>query len=129
MSIAEPTDILKAVAALSIEARETLARTPDTAAISAWHHEFLSKKGKIPTLLKSVGAIKEIEAKKQAGRAANELKQTIEAAFVEQQERVKSNELARKLAAEQVDVTLPGRPVSLGRIHPSTATIREICKI
>ena len=35
----------------------------------------------------------------------------------------------RSWPAEQVDVTLPGRPVSLGRIHPSTATIREICKI
>src|SRR5437016_13833937 len=129
MAMVESTDILKAVEALNVEVRGSLARTSDTAAISAWHHEYLSKKGKIPTLLKSVGAIKEMEAKKQAGRAANELKQAIEAAFGEQQERVKAGELARKLAAEQVDVTLPGRPVSLGRIHPSTATIREICKI
>src|SRR5437763_6646003 len=107
MSIVESTDILKAVEALNVEARDSLARTFDTAAISAWHHAYLSKKGKIPTLLKSVGAIKEIEAKKQAGRVANELKQAVEAAFAEQQERVKANELAKKLAAEQVDVTLP----------------------
>jgi phenylalanyl-tRNA synthetase alpha chain len=127
--MAELAEILSAVEALKVDARDSLARVSDQSGVAAWHQEYLSKKGKIPTLLKSVGSIKEIEAKKQAGKASNELKQTIEAAFAEHQERVKSGELAKKLAAEQVDVTLPGRPVSLGRIHPSTATIREICGI
>src|SRR5436305_2725849 len=125
--MAELAEILSAVEALKAEARESLARVSDQAAVAAWHHDYLSKKGKISTLLKSLGAIKEIEAKKQAGKAANELKQQLEAAFAERQEQVKAGELAAKLAAEQVDVTLPGRPVSLGRIHPSTATLREIC--
>jgi phenylalanyl-tRNA synthetase alpha chain len=127
--MSELDDILKAVEALKIEAHETLARASDTAAISAWHHDYLSKKGKIPALLKSLGTIKEIEAKKQAGKACNELNQVMKAVFDEQQERVKTGELAKKLAGEQVDVTLPGRPIQLGRIHPSTATIRAICKI
>ena len=47
-----------------MEASESLARAADTSAISAWHHDYLSKKGKVSTLLKSLGAIKEIEAKK-----------------------------------------------------------------
>ncbi len=127
--MAELDDILKAVEVLGAEAHASLARASDTAAIGAWHAEYLSKKGKIPALLKSVGAIKEIESKKQAGKACNELNQSLKLAFEEKQEQVKSGELAKKLSAEQVDVTLPGRPVSLGRIHPSTATIREICKI
>src|SRR5437763_14355118 len=118
--MAELAEILSAVEALKAEARESLARVSDQAAVAAWHHEYLSKKGKIPTLLKSVGAIKEIEAKKQAGKAGNQLNQSLKAAFEEKQEQVKANALAAKLAAERVDVTLPGRPVSLGRIHPST---------
>jgi phenylalanyl-tRNA synthetase alpha chain len=127
--MSETSDILKNVESLRAEAQASLAALANVATIGAWHHEYLSKKGKISTLLKSLGAIKEIEAKKQAGKAANELKQQLEAAFAERQEQVKAGELAKKLAAEQVDVTLPGRPVQLGRIHPSTATIREICGI
>jgi phenylalanyl-tRNA synthetase alpha chain len=120
---------LKSTEALNTEARDSLARASGTVSIGAWHQDYLSKKGKISLLMKSLGTIKEIEAKKQAGKAANDLKQQLEAAFAERQEQVKSGELAKKLAAEQIDVTLPGRPVELGRIHPSTATIREICKI
>ena len=128
MSI-EQNDFQQSVESLRTEASESLARASDTSAIASWHHDYLSKKGKLPTLLKSVGAIKEIEAKKQAGKAGNELKQQLEAAFAERQEQVKTGELAKKLAAEQVDVTLPGRPVSIGRLHPSTTTIRDICRI
>src|SRR5262247_1904332 len=64
--MSEAAEILKQVEALGVEARGSLARISDPAGIAAWHHEYLSKKGKIPTLLKSVGSIKEIEAKKQA---------------------------------------------------------------
>jgi phenylalanyl-tRNA synthetase alpha chain len=127
--LSEVADILKAAEALNIEARESLARISDVAGVAAWHAEYLSKKGKIPALLKSVGAIKEIEAKKQAGKAGNELNQALKAAFEAKQEEMKAQELAAKLSAESVDVTLPGRLMPLGKIHPSTATIREICGI
>jgi phenylalanyl-tRNA synthetase alpha chain len=125
----EPTDILTAVQSLRTEATELLARASDINAIAAWHHEYLSKKGKLSALLKLPGSIKDPNEKKAAFKAVNDLKQQLEPAFAERQEQVKADELARKLAGEQVDVTLPGRPVSLGRVHPSTATIREICSI
>src|SRR2546430_11114202 len=88
--MAELTIILSSVRELESEARTALARRGDSAALAAWHHDYLSKKGKIPTLLKSVGALKDIEAKKQAGKATNDLKQSIEAAFVARQEEVRA---------------------------------------
>jgi phenylalanyl-tRNA synthetase alpha chain len=122
-------NIFKEAEVIGAEARESLVRASDMNAIAAWHHDYLSKKGKVPALLKLPSSIKDSDAKKQGYKAVNDLKQQLEAAFAERQEQVKAGELAKKLAAEQVDVTLPGRPVLLGRIHPSTATIREICGI
>jgi phenylalanyl-tRNA synthetase alpha chain len=122
-------NIFEQIKSLGDEARASLTRVTGAADVAGWHHEYLSKKGKITALQKSLGAIKEIETRKQVGKAVNELGTALKAEFEQRQEQVKTNELARKLAAEQVDVTLPGRPVSLGRIHPSTATIREICTI
>jgi phenylalanyl-tRNA synthetase alpha chain len=122
-------DILKDVEALNVEARETLSRASDSTALSVWHHDYISRNGKITKLQKGLGQIKDIEARKQAGKAVNELRTTLDAAFEQRQEQIKADELAKKLASETVDVTLPGRPVELGRIHPSTATIRQICGI
>ncbi len=127
--MAESNDIISQIESLAKEAKESLSRASDKAAMSAWHGEYLSSKGKVATLLKGVGAIKEIEAKKAAGKAGNELKQSLSAAFNEQQDRIKSGELEKKLSAETVDVTLPGRPMNIGKLHPSTQTIREICGI
>jgi phenylalanyl-tRNA synthetase alpha chain len=127
--MAELHDILKAVEALQQEATSKLALSTSSATNTAWHAEYLSKKGKVSALLKLPGSITDPNEKKLGFKAVNDLKQELEPAFAERQEQVNADELAKKLSAEQVDVTLPGRPVELGRIHPSTATIREICKI
>src|SRR3954469_25313973 len=62
-------DIQKEVEALGREAREALARASDTATIAAWHHDYLSKKGKSSLLKKGIGAIKDIEQKRAAARS------------------------------------------------------------
>ncbi len=63
------------------------------------------------------------------GQRANQVKLALEAALAEQAERVRQAELAQKLAAETLDVTLPGRPQTLGRLHPITQTLREIYRV
>jgi phenylalanyl-tRNA synthetase alpha chain len=127
--MADLSDIINEAAALQTEAREALSRASDSDALSTWYQDYLSKKGKITSLMKGLGAIKEVEAKKAAGKAANELKQQLEAAFAERQDLIKAEELATQLESEAIDVTLPGRPASLGRIHPVSAAIREISGI
>ena len=42
---------------------------------------------------------------------------------------LKQAQFASMLAQQRIDVTLPGMPVSLGRVHPSTQTLREIAAI
>jgi len=60
------------------------------------------------------------------GRRGNEVKRALEAAYAERVEALKQEELERSLTAAPLDVTLPGRPVEIGRLHPVTQTLREI---
>jgi phenylalanyl-tRNA synthetase alpha chain len=60
------------------------------------------------------------------GRCANELKQTLEAAYEAKVEELKKRTRGGARAAGQVDVSLPGRPPRPGRLHPATRTLREI---
>jgi phenylalanyl-tRNA synthetase alpha chain len=63
------------------------------------------------------------------GRRANEVKQALEAAFEACGEALRQAALQRSLDAERLDVTLPGRSLALGRLHPATHTMREIYRV
>jgi phenylalanyl-tRNA synthetase alpha chain len=63
------------------------------------------------------------------GRRANELKRALEAAYQSKAEELEKQSLAGARTADQVDVTLPGRPRRPGRLHPATRTLREIYHI
>ncbi len=63
------------------------------------------------------------------GRAANMVKQALESAYAVKSEQLRQEELDRTLASERIDVTLPGRAVQRGRLHPLNQTLREVCQI
>lgn len=87
--------------------------------------EFLGKKGSITELLKSLGAM-DPEQRKQAGAEINDLKQKVQDVLNDKRDALQHAQLAAKLALEQIDVTLPGRTLETGGLHPVTRTIERI---
>jgi phenylalanyl-tRNA synthetase alpha chain len=87
-------------------------------------NDFLGRKGSITTLLKGIKDLSD-EEKKIVGKMANVLKNEFEAALTS-----RSGELERAefsgLEGEFYDTSLPGKPVSIGRLHPLTKFIQEI---
>lgn len=69
------------------------------------------------------------EERPQVGRRANEVKRALEAAYVQRAEVLRRLALERSLQSERLDVTLPGRPQILGRLHPATRTLNEITRV
>jgi phenylalanyl-tRNA synthetase alpha chain len=63
------------------------------------------------------------------GARANEVKKALEAGFAARAEEMKQASLKRSLEQEQLDVTLPGRRIPLGRLHPDTQTLRELYRV
>ena len=63
------------------------------------------------------------------GRRANQAKQALEAALAGRSESLHQEAVLHALEAERLDVTLPGRALNRGRLHPATQTLREIYRI
>jgi phenylalanyl-tRNA synthetase alpha chain len=57
----------------------------------------------------------------------NDAKRRLEDRFAAAQRALQEQEAARKSTANSLDITLPGRPLPLGRLHPITQTVRDIC--
>lgn len=63
------------------------------------------------------------------GSTANQVKQQLEKVLADTADKLHQAALQRSLDTEQLDVTLPGRPLVRGRYHPNTLTMREIYRI
>jgi len=100
----------------------------DLKALEAWRVRYLGKKSALSQALRGLSELP-LEERKAAGLAANEVKDVLEAALARKREELKEADLAAALERERIDVTLPGRPLALGRLHPITQTLREICDI
>ncbi len=97
----------------------------DEAALRAWHTRYFGKQGEIPQALQGVGALPPAE-RKTYGQKANQVKEKLTTAYEAALAREKELSLERSLVTEVLDVTLAGRPVQRGRLHPSTQTLRSI---
>ncbi len=90
--------------------------------------KFLGKKGELTRILKG---LKELppEERPVLGRLVNEVKVLLERLVEEREKELKEEEKRRKLEAERVDITLPGRIPALGALHPITQVAREIIDV
>jgi phenylalanyl-tRNA synthetase alpha chain len=100
----------------------------DEAGLRAWNTRYFGKQGEVLLAVKKVGTVPPAERKaygQQANQVKEKLTQAYEAALAAEKERG----LARSLAADALDVTLPGRPAPHGRLHVSRKTLREVYAI
>ena len=89
---------------------------------------YLSRKGQLNEIKKGLKDLSD-EDKKIVGSLANQISQKLEEALRSKHELFYKKELDEKLAKERFDVTLSGKYVPQGRIHPITSTINEITAI
>lgn len=90
--------------------------------------KFLGKKGELTAILKQMGKLS-AEERPVIGQLANKIRQDIENVITEKMNELKEKEQAAKIAAESIDITLPGKPQSLGKLHPLSIVENEIKEI
>jgi phenylalanyl-tRNA synthetase alpha chain len=110
---------------IEYEALAALAQVGDEVALRAWHAAHLSRKSLLMTLLGELGNLPK-EQRAAVGQRANQLKRALETAWAERESALQGEALSRALKANAVDVTLPGRGVTYGHLHPITQTWREM---
>jgi len=118
--------VLDRIAQLHEEGEAAIAAARTTDDLEHVRVTLLGRKAELPNLLRGVAQLAP-EERGAVGRAANEARQALEALVSARAEALATGELDARLAADSVDVTLPGSPVApVGRLHLLTATRREI---
>jgi phenylalanyl-tRNA synthetase alpha chain len=113
---------------LGTEALSALESSADSQALESWHVAYLGRKGQITQMIRRVGELPK-EDRPAFGRRANEIKQDLETAYEKRVQALKAAEMEKALAEGAIDVTLPGRPLARGRLHPSTQVLRRVYQI
>ena len=99
------------------DAQAAFEAAPTVAELEQAKSRFLGKSGALTELLKGLGKLPP-EEKPKAGAAINEAKVRVEGLLAARRDAILAAELDQRLAAESVDVTLPGRRQSGGGLHP-----------
>ncbi|MFP3124911.1 MULTISPECIES: phenylalanine--tRNA ligase subunit alpha [Bacillaceae] len=86
---------------------------------------YLGKKGPITEVLRGMGKLS-AEERPRMGALVNDVREAIQTRLDEKVAQLEQAAIAKQLESETIDVTLPGRPVSVGSHHPLTAVIEEI---
>ena len=97
----------------------------DLKALDDLRVDYLGKKGQITDMMKMMGKLPP-EEKPAFGQAVNQAKQTVQKQLSIRIDGLKAAELEAQLKAESIDVSLPGRRIENGGLHPVTRTIERI---
>ena len=114
--------------ALEAQALDAVAAAATSAELEEVRVAYLGKKGSLTAVLRGLGALS-AEERPVVGRVSNEVRQTLESALDERRAALAATERARRVAAEAVDVTLPGRSRVVGRQHVLHQIVDEIVEI
>ena len=115
------TDELKG---LQARALADLAKVTSPEALETWRVTHLGRKSQLTQVLRGLGALPP-EQRREVGAVANQARAALESALAEREASLKA-QASQALAKDAIDVTLPGYPVTLGRLHPTTQVLREV---
>jgi len=110
---------------LAAKARAAISAAGDSAELETLRVAYLGKKGEITGLLKRLGELPP-EQRREAGASINSLKSELQALLQARKSALEEAAIEARLAAETIDVTLPGRGQDTGSIHPVSRTIERI---
>ena len=115
-------DELEGIAA---SARERIEQAQSLEALDAVRVAVTGKKGQLTAVLRSMGSLTP-EERPQVGKLANEVRRQVEAELAERKAQLEAAELAARIEASSVDVTLPGRRPHVGTQHLISQIVDEI---
>jgi phenylalanyl-tRNA synthetase alpha chain len=120
--------MLKQLKDLYARALEELNGVDNPSELEVWRVRYLGKKSSLTQILRTLSSLP-MEERRQAGARANEVKRALESGLEEKKRSLEEAALAAPRRSGRLDETLPGRPQPVGRLHPTTQILREICDV
>jgi phenylalanyl-tRNA synthetase alpha chain len=109
-------------------ALQALESIQDEASLEAWRVAHLGRSAPLMLIFDQLGKLSK-EDRPAIGRRANEIKRALEAAHLARSDVLRQSALQRSLQSELLDVTLPGRALPIGRLHPANIALRIVIRI
>ncbi len=110
------------------EAQDALNTVQDEAGLDSWRVTHLGRSSALMKVFSGLGSLSK-EERPAVGQAANRVKVALETALAQKSEAIRQAALERSLQEDKLDVTLPGRSIHRGRLHPSTQQLRRVLQI
>ncbi|MEQ8289153.1 MAG: phenylalanine--tRNA ligase subunit alpha [Gammaproteobacteria bacterium] len=110
---------------LQAKALAEIEQATDLAVLDDIRINYLGKKGELTGLLKQLGQLP-AEERPQAGQVINQAKQAVQDAIETRKQFLQEKKLNDALESSRLDVTLPGRGLDRGGLHPITLTMQRI---
>ena len=123
----KPETTSETIKELQEEALKELDGLDTPEALEQWRVSYMGRRGRLTTILRSIGGLPP-EERRVVGSFGNRTKALMEERLAQRSQALKEAEIERLTKEERIDVTLPGRPFRVGRLHPTTQIVREICK-
>lgn len=120
--------IVEEVNALRTSTLDRIATAVDTEALEAIRIEVVGKSGTLTSYLRSMGQVPK-EERAEVGKTVNAVRNEVEAALESKKAALSATELEAKMAADAVDITLPGRSQQMGTRHLINAITDEIAEV
>ncbi len=109
-------------------AAERLASAADLEEVEEIRHDLLGRSGRLTELMKSLGAAPPAE-RPALGRLANDVRAEVQGAIDARLDELRAVDLDARLAAEQLDMSAPGRTVRVGHLHPVQTLMRDLREV
>ena len=106
-------------------AKANIAKADSLKELDELRVSFLGKKGELTVLLKGLGKLSKEERPKM-GEAINQAKVAVQSLLTGRKNQLETIELEKRILEEKIDVSLPGRNVEMGGLHPITSTLNRI---
>jgi phenylalanyl-tRNA synthetase alpha chain len=120
--------MLKQLGELKQRAAKELDAVASVKELEAWRVRYLGKKSTLTKTLRGLSSLS-LDERKAVGALANEIKARLEDSLEQKRKLLGEARLVTATKEEQIDISLPGRPLPRGRLHPITQTLYEICDI
>ncbi len=113
---------------LQQQAQDAIAAVTNLEDLEQLRISYLGKKGQLSQILRGMGKLSG-EERPRVGALANEVKEALQTSLDQQRQTLQTAQIQAQLAAETLDVTMPGVSRPIGRLHPLNSTIDRVLDI
>ncbi len=118
----------KALEQIEIDAKKMLEKVSDSKELEDLRVRYLGKKGELTAILKNMGSLS-AEERPAMGQLANKVRSDIETFIADKQAKLARLQTERKMQEEKLDVTMLGKKIEVGKIHPLNIVLDEVKEI